>query len=313
MSLPLEYMPYIIGGAFAIALFVLYYELKIKQTVRSPLPNEEDLGVGKFHLPQMGIFNEGRITTARPTVAKWFGSQITNAPSEKQAGLIALRKEIMDNFFFLAQRVGTHKIMYMSDVNPMDPRYCLREDKGDATPIRQIGPVQACFSLGTNFGFEWIGLKLTAARVDYTPDELEHHKTLVEAMMYSRDAASNLQKMKFLEDRVKTLEGRDVELNQKLSKITSEKDEIETGASAHSLLDREPLKTGHTFGPFAKNWFGDWKQIAALVAGYFVISPIIISIAKVPPTATNWVTALIVVLCYFAIPLFRKIFGRWLK
>jgi hypothetical protein len=164
------------------------------------------------------------------------------------------------------------------------------------------------------FGFEWIGVKLDKERADYTPAQLQHDKVLVEAMEYSRDAASNLSRMKFLEDRVKTLEGREGDLTGKLSTVTSEKDELKTGASIHSLTDRGPLKVGRSFGPVARAWFGDWKQLVAAVFGYLVLAPVVIGnfVANATPPTTNYLTAGVTVCCFFAIPFGKKVLGRWL-
>jgi hypothetical protein len=313
--LPLTEWQWIAFAVFLGLIVFLIWKFRLEQVVQYPLPNEEDLGIAMICLPQLGVpVNEGRITTARRYWQEIYAKEIASADEAHLKQVITLRDDVLSHYP-LAQRVGRSKKLYIFDADPMDAKNHVRlPDRGGKTPVRWIGPVKDCESFKGDGEFEFISAKLTMESSPFTEDQRRHEGIVLEGMAYSRDAASNLARMKFLEDRVKTLEGRDEELNSKLSKVSSEKDELLTGASIHSLLSREPLKPSHAFGPVAKQWFGDWKQVVLAAVGYLVIAPLVISsfVANATPPTTNYLTIGITIVSFFAMPIGKKLFGRWL-
>ena len=315
-SLSIETMPYILGAVLLAVVLVIVYFYRIKPVVQFPLSKEEDLGYGRIHLPQLGRFNEGRITTARNHFIENFSTALTKSPADKQDAVLQFRNRIFDKDWLLAQRCGRDKVIYLFDANPLDPKYCHREDKGTETPIRQIGPVRDCGSVGSFRGFEYVFVKLDKDTAQFTAEQRELNQTLAEGMKYIEDAASNLERVKFLKDRVEMMEDQ---LEQEQRRVAAKSAELDTCKSAlgqQQLSEPGQVKIGVGFGPKAKALFGDFKQYVAAAIGYLVIAPVLIGnfAPETSPPATTYLTAGIVVVCFFALPALRMIvdqFGRW--
>jgi hypothetical protein len=279
--------------------------------VQYPLSKEEDLGFVRIHLPQLGRFNEGRATTARNHFIENFSTALTKSPKDKQDYVLKFRDRIFDKDFMLAQRCGREKIIYLFDANPLDPKYCHREDKGTETPIRQIGPVRDCGSVGSFRGFEYIFVKLDKDTAAFTDQQRELSMILSEGLKYIVDAASNLDRIKFLKDRVDVLQDQLVQEQKRLAEKSAELDMAKSALGQQLLSEPGVVKIGMGFGPKAKAWFGDWKQYLAAAIGYLIISPFLISnfAADATPPATTYMTAGISVACFFALPVLKSIWG----
>jgi len=309
-------MPYILGAVLLAIVLVIVYFYRIKPVMQFPLSKEEDLGFGRIHLSQLGRFNEGRITTARNHFIENFSMALTKSPSDKQDAVLQFRNRIFDKDWLLAQRCGRDKIIYLFDANPLDPKYCHREDRGTETPIRQIGPVRDCGSVGSFRGFEYIFVKLDKDAVQFTAEERGLYQTLCEGLKYIRDAASNLERTKFVQDRNETLEDQLIQEQRRNAKVSGELDTARSALAQQLLSEPGAVKIGVGFGPKAKALFGDFKQYIAAAIGYLVIAPVLIGnfAPETSPPATTYLTAGIVVVCFFALPALRMIadqFGRW--
>jgi hypothetical protein len=312
----IDTLPYILFAALLAIVLVIVYIYRIKPVVQFPLSNEEDLGYGRIHLDKLGKFNEGRLTTAQNHFIENFSMAITAGSPDEQGALLEFRKAIFDNRWTLAQRVGREKFIYLFDANPLDKKYCKREDKGTETPIRRIGPVLDCGSVGTYHGFQYVFVKLDPEIADFTDEQREVAATLSYGLMYIEDAASNLTKLKFMADRVGVLEYQLEEAHGIIASKSAQLDTARLASGLESLTEPKSQKVGFQFGPKAKAWFGDWKQIAFAFVGYLVIAPLVIShfAPDTTPPMTTYLTAGIVVVCFFALPALRTIaglFGRW--
>ena len=309
----LTQLPYVIVTFFVVVVAFLVYKFRLAPTIEYPLPNEEDLGIGKISLPQLGKLNEGRITTARRYVQSLWAKLITSAEKDAQENLIKLR-DLMLSGFLIAQRAGRDKIIYVFDANPVDPQYHVREDHGRGnTPIRWIGPVQDSLSLGSFDGFEFIHGKLKTEQFHFTEDERTKWTGILSALSFIRLAAENKGKLKSVEDRNKSLESLIEDERGKHATTRSKLDRALSALEQKTLSTTGEAKVPGGFGLKVKEWF-TWPQLISAGAFYFVVSPLLMSMFfndATPPT-TTYITAGITIAGFFSIPVFRKVFGRWL-
>lgn len=316
LPVPLDYLPYTFGVFIAIILVVIVWFFRFRPVMQYPLPKEEDLGYAKIWLGSLGRFNEGTLTTARNYFAENFGKAITNSAPDKQTALVKFRDKTLDERWLLAHRCGRSKIVYLFDANPLEPKYCHREDRGTGRPVRQIGPVQDCGSVGSFGGFEFIFVKLDKTTVQFSSEERTLNQTLCYGLQHIQDAGANLEEIKFLKDRVVTVEDHNHQQAQKIAELSAKCEELEDIASQKRLTQNETIMVSRGLGPKARAWFGDFKQYVAAGLGYLIIAPFVISHydPQAAPPTTTYLTLAITVACFFVLPVFKKIaqtIGKW--
>jgi hypothetical protein len=298
--------------AFTAVIVFLIWKFWLAEVVQYPLPNEEDLGIGMISLPQIGKLNEGRITTARRYWQEKYGQLISTADQVDHKKIIALRDKVL-SYHWIAQRVGRDKKMYIFDADPLDPKYHVRVDKGSKTPVRWIGPVQDCETKEGPDGFQYIFAKLNTETKPFTEQERQDGLVVMEGAAYTPLAAESRGKIKFLEDRNKTVESQLNVEREKNAELSGKLDTALGALDQHSLARPESNKMPGRVMPKVKEWFGTpWQLVTAGIA-YFV-SPFIMTLVSnsIPPTSTAYVTLAITVLGFFFIPLIKKVFGKWL-
>jgi hypothetical protein len=307
--LPAEYIPYVIGAIFLVIALVVLYEMQLKQVFQLPLMNEQDLGIGKIWLEKMGRFREGRITTAKNTIAGLFTTILTN-PESQPANAVGFR-ERMDKRYFLAMRDGREKLFLMFDANPMDERYCHREDRGSGTPVFSIGPVQDCGSQGVYDKFEWIWVKLDKESKPFPPDVLPHLQVELETLKFMRQSATNISKLKVSEERNKALEEKSDRDNRLIAETTAKLDRA-LDMGKQQLLSQGPagMKPPGTTIQSLKQWFSPWQFLIAVLA--YLLAPWIIQTIspESSPPATSYLAIVIAVIGFFLLPFAKKLFGR---
>jgi hypothetical protein len=307
--LPLTEWQWIAFAVFLGLIVFLIWKFRLEQVVQYPLPNEEDLGIGMIALP--GKLNVGRMTTARRYWQEQFAKKIASADQADQKDLIIERDEVLGSCL-IAQRVGRDRKFYAFDGDILDPKFHVRMDKGSKTPVRWIGPVQDCLNVMGTDG-EYIFAKLSTESHPFTDEEREHDSVLIRTMSYTALAAESRGKIKFLEDRNKTVEDQLSLERQKNAQLSSKSDMALSALDQHSLARPESNKMPGTFMPKVKEWFGTPWQLVTMVIAYF-ISPLIMTLFSnnIAPTSTAYVTLAITVLGFFIIPFVKKVFGRWL-
>ncbi len=313
LGISLSQLPYFLLAFFAVVVAYIIYKFRLAPTIEYPLANEEDLGIGKVSLPQLGRLNEGRLTTARRYVQGLWAKLITSAEKDAQAGLIGLR-DLMLSGFLIAQRVGREKIIYIFDADPMDPKYHVREDHGHGnTAVRWIGPVQDSMSLGSFDGFEFIHGKLKTEQFHFSEDERSKWSTVLSALSFLRLAAENKGELKTVKDRNVSLEALLEDERKSHAKTRSKLDRSNSALEQKTLSTTGEAKISGAFSQKIKEWFSLYQLLSA-GAFYFIVSPLLMSMffnTATPPT-TTYITAGITIAGFFSIPVFRKVFGRWL-
>lgn len=302
-GIPASYIPFLgLGVALAAVMFVLWF-LVLKQRFESPLPNEQDEGIWRIPLPQLGRITDGRVSTARNTIASWYARLIQNAPKDEQELYIKARDSALENYWF-AQKTGDGKYLFGFVGNPLDPSFHIRSDKpqrfGQDTPVRFVHSVQDCFSRGKKAGFEVVGVKLTKNTVSFTPEQRKRMELDLDGVKNVEIAGVNLERIKHYKE---LAESRD-ELNKKtleeMRKISTERDNAYTALSQKNLGTPEtPELRGGLWKAISQKFF-TWKQLAATGLAFFIVPNMLIYAGvKIPDPNTMGFAAAVVTFILF--------------
>ncbi len=317
LGLPFDWTYIILVPVLALTVVIVYLFF-LKPRVEYPLPNEEDCGIWKVLLTQLGMIPEGRVTTARRHYQKLWAKVIDNSEGDK-ADLVTTR-EAMLKYHLFAQKTSHEKIMYFFDQNPRDAQFHTREDKpgrfGSDQQMLFVHGVKDCVSIGKSDGWEYIGVKLSKEGSSLLEAERKNFDTFLTIGRHLRLAAENIGVLHFLKDKVKVLDDLLMGEREKHAETRSKLDR------ALSALEQKPLSTtGEAklpggFGEKLKGWF-TWPQLAGALAGYLSSGPIMQWLEStqgwsITPPMTTYVTLMITIAGFFSIPAFRKLFGRWL-
>lgn len=316
LSSPLEFT-YLAVAIFVAIAIVILYKFVLEPKVQYALRNEEDEGDWTIPLAQLGIMNVGRVVTARRTLQSRWAKAIEATDDEaKKKALIAERDSEMEYHWF-AQKSERGKVLYCFDKDPLEPQFHMRQDRGGRfggeTPGRFIQGIRDCVQCGEYDGFTVIGVKLSVEQSVLTEKERNNYELRLEGVSFLRLASENLGKIKWLNDRLKTL---DILLDHERAEHAQARSKLDRAVSA---LEQKTLSTtGEARVPGTvvqklKEWF-TWPQLITAAAFYFIVSPLLMSVffsSATPPT-TTYITAFITVIGFFIIPIFKKIFGRWL-
>lgn len=312
---PLD-LTYISVAIFVAVAVVVLYKFVLEPKITYPLPNEQDEGIWRIPLPQLGIVNEGRTTTARRYLQSHWALAIESAEENNKKALIAERDDQM-NYHWFAQKCGNQNYLYCFDENPLDPQFHMREDRGGRfggeTPVRFIYGIRDSTARGEQDGFKLIGVKLSPEVFKFTEEERKWTDLRLEAAAFLRIASENLGKIKFLHERNKSLDSLLEEERGKHAETRSKLDRALSALEQKTLSVPEGIKVPGAFVQRLKEWF-TWPQLLSAGGFYFIVSPLLMSAffnTATPPT-TTYITAGITIAGFFIIPVFRKIFGRWL-
>jgi hypothetical protein len=314
VDLPIEYMLYVIPAIFAVIIAFVIWQFKLKEKMHYPLAREQDLGIGRVGLSKLGKYYEGPMTTTDNYFAENFSKILAGTSStEERKNALAFRDKFMKRYT-LALKDGGTKIMVTYDDNPLDRKYCTRQDRGADVPIRSIGPIQDCGIEGEYGGFVWYWAKLDKTAVAASAPESEERQSEIAGAKYIRLAAANSEAIRITKEELKiTHDQLDQERREK-AEMAQECGALKSALAIRTLTPgEEPPKIQNGFIAKAKTWFETpWQFVLAGVA-YFV-SPFIVSLfgSAIPPTSTAFATLAITVLGFFLIPFAKKVFGRWL-
>jgi hypothetical protein len=313
VDLPIEYMLYIIPAIFAFIIALVIYQFKLKEKVHYPLAREQDLGIGRVGLSKLGKYYEGPMTTTDNYFAENFSKILAGTSStEERKNALAFRDKFMKRYT-LALKDGGTKIMVTYDDNPLDRKYCTRQDKGADVPIRSIGPIQDCGLEGEYDGFVWYWAKLDKTAVLASAPESEERQSEIAGAKYVRLSAANSEAVRVTKEENKILHDQLDQERRSGAQTAAKLDRALGALKQHSLSEPESNKMPSVVMPKVKEWFAtSWQFISAGVA-YFV-APLIISLfgTNIAPTSTAYATLAITVAGFFIIPFARKVFGRWL-
>lgn len=299
-------------GITGLTVVLLLWFFYLKPLVEQPLPNEHDEGIWRMPLPQLGLINEGRVTTARRTIQGWWATLIDNADSNKRPDLIALRDAQLKLHLF-AQKVGRDKYIYAFDKNPLDPEQHIRQDKtvrfGSDLAVRFIYNVKDCMNLGkSEDGFEFIVVKLSTESSFFTSEEQNKFSQILEGLKFLRLAAINTEASKHYKDLADD-RGTLLEENYGVTRdVSSERDKAKRALSQKSLTEPEtPTLKGGYLRAVAKGFFSGW-QLFVTVSAYIIT----LNVAKYQQVEYPDPSTLAIIVAIFAFIVFPFIKG-WLK
>lgn len=315
---PLE-LTYIAVAIFVAIAVVILYKFVLEPKVQYPLQNEQDEGIWRLPLPQLGRVNEGRVVTARRYLQGLWAATIEAAEDDKRPGLIAERDSEM-NYHWFAQKCGGKNILYCFDLNPLEPQFHMREDRegrfGGETAVRFVYGVKDSVERKEHDGFTVIGVKLTPEEAKLTQDERKNYDLRHEGVSYLRLAAENLGKIKFLAERLKSLDDLLHDERKKHAETRSKLDRALSALEQKTLSTTGEAKVPGGFVQKVKEWF-TWPQLITAAVAYFSSGPIIQWLSSsqglvIQPPITTYVTLMITIAGFFIIPVVKKVFGRWL-
>lgn len=305
--MPVEQLPWVVGGFFGIFFAIVLYLVYFRPILQYALPNEEDLGIAKISLPQIGQpLNEGRICTARRYVQGLWAKLITNSDKENHEILIEYRDAMLEKTL-IAQRCGRDKKIYLFDENPIDAKYHVREDRHSSTPVRFI-PTQDSVSIGTLGGFEYIGARLNTELAKFGVEELSTYTVLLSGLKYLELAATGREQLKKVEERCGILQSHLDRSLEKINELTSKKGESDLIAGTTPLTQPNIPQVSGLRLPSVRQFF-TWPQFAVLF-GSILLVPNIMTAANIQFPDKFTVALVVGVIGYIALPFIRKLIGK---
>jgi len=266
-----------VSPVIAIVSFVIYHFV-IQPKVQLPLSNEQDEGEWRIPLPQLGVINEGRVTTARRYVQSLWSQLIDNTEATKRAPLIK-KRDTMLKYHLFAQKIGRGKILYLFDENPLDPQFHMREDRpvrfGSDIPIRFVYGIKDCISGGQSDGFEYIAVKLNPEESKITETERECFGIELEAVKALKLAASNQEAIKAVKDENENLQMHLHETQEALASERSEKERARRALGQKSLTVHEPMVQTKPYWRTVSKSFFSWPQVALALIVYLIVPNIL--------------------------------------
>jgi hypothetical protein len=308
-----EYLPFILSIPIILAVLVLLWIFVMRPRIQLPLLDEEDEGIWRIPLPQLGKMNEGRVTTARRTFQAHFGKLIDTADPGEREKFVKLRDLCMQ-FNWFAQRIGRSKVMYAFDKDPLQPSQHMRDDIagrfGGDTPVRFVYNVKDCLNLGQGEdGFEYVGVKLGIETTHFTDDERSKYTLALDTMKVVQVAAANKESVKHFKQLADSREQLVQEQYEQNRKVASERD------NAYSALSQKPLTApdvelgrGGLVKAIAKNFFS-WQQIALATFAYILI-PNIMKYFSVSFPEPSTVSLLFAIIIFFLWPVVKGLFRK---
>lgn len=321
LALLMANLPWVVFWSAIIAgtsvFLLLFYTQWYKPRAGMPLPNERFVGNITIPLSRgFGIIT-GPVTTARMTMERYWTTLIQNEKDEKMQKVWEDNRDfVLSHQLFAIRDNNGKKRILLFDTNPEDQRFMhVWEDREGFL----MHGIQDCRSVGEYGGFEYLGIKLNEKLSAFTPEEEKRFDTALNYLKHLKDAARNKEEISFLKEQYEGKERQVVLLLKDNAQLTGKLDRA-LSALSRKLLTRpaeeiEGIKGG--FKEVVKRYFTWWQVLTGISA--FLMAPQIISfISKwrgimFTETQTSWFVALITVIGFFAIPIGRKLFGRWLK
>jgi len=298
----------------AITITVLLYVLVYKPKVQQPLPNERPLGYWTIWLKEHGI-KTGFACTAQRTFEGLLTQIFENETDETIKTNLQDAKKILHKFHPIAHRAEGKTHVYLFTDNPLDQRFMDEDPDRNDSYILGHG-IEDVLSAGEYAGMKFLAVKLSSESHRLVTEEAEELGTLLDVCKYLRDAAKNTGKIAALKEEL-TDQKEEKEKLQKALRETESKLDDAAYALTQKPLTVEQLAIPGGLKEKIKQWF-TWQQFIVALIGYFVISPTVLSWLStaygysITPPTTTYVTTLITIVSFFTIPMFKKLFGRWL-
>lgn len=297
------------GIAFAAVLFAVFYFLYFKPREQEPLPNERSLGHLTIWLKEHGV-QSGSACTAKRTFMELLSSVFEHETDEDKRKLISETKKLLDKFSLVAHRVDRKVQVYLFNKNPEDQEYLAVDTR--YRDGRILNGVQDVHGAGEWDGMEFYAVRLGSEPTLFSDEERKIVEVVSEGVKYLREAAKNTQKIAGMREENKDLKGS---LDKTLKEKAEYRSKLDRALSALSqkLLSTEGVEVKTGLIPKLKQWFTLPQCLTALI-GYFIVVPVLIQVANLDlqPPATTYFAAVVTVICFFIIPLGKRVFSRWL-
>jgi len=294
-----------------VVFLVLFYAFFWKPRTAYPLPNER---VVSDHLslwaPRGVGVMAGPFQTARTTVERYWNTLIQSEPDK------AVRKRFEKNRDFVlkkqiyAMRNGGDNFILVFDQNPEDQKFLTVDPSGGGMILHGV---QDAKPLGVFGKFSYVGITLNPEVKTFGETEEAEMDAVMENIMYLRDAAVNTEKIAGLQEEVGDKRRTLKTMQNELATMRSKLDRAVSALGQKPLTQREEPKLKGTVTQRLKEWFSPWQLFSGL-AGYFV-APYIVQYAgwELLPPMTTYFTAFVTIVGFFAIPVLKRLLGRWLK
>ena len=302
--------PWLAGIAAALIIALIVYFFYVKPRAQMPLPHERNLNYWTIWLKEHGV-HTGYVTTAARTLQSLLSEVVRNETEPSDKDKLEAFKEALDKFSPVAQKFEGETSILLFNRNPEDQKFlAIDPDRSDGYILNGVESVIG----GVEWkGMRFFGVKLGSEVHDFSDEDKKVVDTIVEGAKYLRDAARNTDKIHLLKEE---LQG-ERETKEKAQKQTAElRSKLDAALYA---LDQKPLSIEKVELPLGlkqtvKRWFGDPIQWILATVGFFFVGPYLLQglAWNWQPPMTTYFAAFIAFLFFFAPPVLKRLFGRWL-
>jgi hypothetical protein len=309
IDLSLVYGPLVAIG-FAIVLIILIYKFYYKPRMEMPLPHERRLNYWTIWLKEHGV-HTGYVTTAAQTLQSLLSETLRNETEPNEKKKLEAFKEALEKVSPVAQKFEGKTCILLFNRNPEDQKFlAIDPDRSDGYILNGVEDVVG----GVEWkGMDFFGVKLGAEVHGFSEEDKQLVDMIVEGCKYLRDTARNTDKIHLLKEELQG-EREAKEKAQKQGAEMRSKLDAALYALEQKLLSVEKSELPLGLKQVVKRWFGDPIQWILAGVGFFFVGPYLLQglAWNWQPPMTTYFAAFVAFLLFFAPPVLKRLFGRWL-
>lgn len=306
----LDLFPYIVGIASSLIIALIVYFYYLRPRAQMPLSNERSLNYWTIWLKEQGV-HTGYVTTAMRTLQSLLSQVIRNETEAADKAKLEVLEKALGKFSPVAQRFEGKTYILLFNRNPEDQKFlAVDPDRSDGYILNGVEDV---IDAGEWKGMCFYGVKLSSELNGFSDEDKRFVDTVVEGTKYLRDVARDTDKIHLLKDEVNS-EREAKEKAQKQSAELRSKLDAATYALGQKPLSQEKVELPLGVKEAVKHWFGNPMQWLLGFVGFAFVGPYLLQYLQYnwQPPMTTYFSAGVAVLFFFAPPVLKRLFGRWL-
>jgi len=189
-------------------------------------------------------------------------------------------------------------------------------DKTRGREARLIHHVQDAWTVGEHNGFEFVKVKLDSTTHPFSKEEMDKADAQMITVKFLERAAKNTFKITELKEQLNYTETALETEREAKANMRSVLDRAASALGQKPLTQPEEVKLKGVWREKIKTWF-TLPQFGTAIIGFLVAPQILTVISSYTGVMYEYPTSSIILAAitafgFFSIPIFKKMFGRWL-